>query len=387
MTKIKKRSVFIICLFVLINGFVYANKTLWKDHSFQQLDKEQFRRLEEGKEDPLFISKLIIEKANNRPSIYLINAYTVSGIVNKNKGFYVTALDNYLKASKISLELKDEGRYSASLNNIGIIYVLQENYSKAIYYFNKSLEIEAGRKDPLQKSIRYFNLGDCYKELGKYNEAIGFYTNSLLIENKLKNKVGIIYAQLGLAEVYLSIKRIADAEQALSEVEKMKGAFDSESKVLFLRMNGMLSKKKLQFDAAEKFFMEAKDLSERNELINEQVKVTQNLSELFELKKDYKKALKYSKEFLNLNNTLKSNHIKNQLEEMIYQQEIQQKELEIKYLKEQQELAKKNEKAVRKLRQFDIKIAIFSVLSMLAFVGIVVFGLRKMIRINKENDK
>lgn len=387
MTKEKKRSVFIICLFVLINGFVFANKSMWKDESFQQLDKEQFRRLEEGKEDPLFISKLIIEKANNRPSIYLINAYTVSGIVNKNKGFYVTALDNYLKASKISLELKDEGRYSASLNNIGIIYVLQENYSKAIYYFNKSLEIEEGRKDPLQKSIRYFNLGDCYKELGKYNEAIGFYTNSLLIENKLKNKVGIIYAQLGLAEVYLSTKRIADAEQALAEIEKMKDAFDSESKVLFLRMKGKLSKKKLEFEAAEKFFMEAKDLSERNELINEQVKVTQNLSELFELKKDYKKALKYSKEFLNLNNTLKSNHIKNQLEEMIYQQEIQQKELEIIYLKEQKELAKKNENAVRKLRQFDIKIAIFSVLSMLAFVGIVVFGLRKMIRINKENDK
>jgi tetratricopeptide (TPR) repeat protein len=387
MTKEKKRSVFIICLFVLINGFVFANKSMWKDESFQQLDKEQFRRLEKGKEDPLFISKLIIEKANNRPSIYLINAYTVSGIVNKNKGFYVTALDNYLKASKISLELKDEGRYSASLNNIGIIYVLQENYSKAIYYFNKSLEIEEGRKDPLQKSIRYFNLGDCYKELSKYNEAIGFYTNSLLIENKLKNKVGIIYAQLGLAEVYLSTKRIADAEQALAEIEKMKDAFDSESKVLFLRMKGKLSKKKLEFEAAEKFFMEAKDLSERNELINEQVKVTQNLSELFELKKDYKKALKYSKEFLNLNNTLKSNHIKNQLEEMIYQQEIQQKELEITYLKDQKELAKKNENAVRKLRQFDIKIAIFSVLSMLAFVGIVVFGLRKMIRINKENDK
>lgn len=387
MTKEKKYSVFIICLFVLINGFVFANKTKWKDESFQQLDKEQFRRLEDGKEDPLFISKLIIEKANNHPSIYLINAYTVSGIVNKNKGFYVTALDNYLKASKISLELKDEGRYSASLNNIGIIYVLQENYSKAIYYFNKSLEIEEGRKDPLQKSIRYFNLGDCYKELGKYNEAIGFYTNSLLIENKLKNKVGIIYAQLGLAEVYLSTKRIADAEQALSEVEKMNEAFNKESKVLFLRMKGMLSKKKLEFEAAEKFFMEAKDLSERNELINEQVKVTQNLSELFELKKDYKKALKYSKEFLNLNNTLKSNHIKNQLEEMIYQQEIQQKELEITYLKEQKELANKNENAVRKLRQFDIKIAIFSVLSMLAFVGIVVYGLRKMIRINKENEK
>jgi tetratricopeptide (TPR) repeat protein len=387
MIKEKYHSVFILCLFVFLNGLVFANKDLWKDQSFQQLDKEQFRRLEGGKEDPLFICKLIIEKANNRPSIYLINAYTVSGIVNKNKGFYVTALDNYLKASKISLELKDEGRYSASLNNIGIIYVLQENYKKAIYYFNKSLEIEENRKDPLQKSIRYFNLGDCYKELSKYNEAIGFYTNSLLIENKLKNEVGIIYAQLGLAEVYLSTKRIADAEQALSEIEKMKDAFDNESKVLFLRLKGKLSKKKLQFDAAEEFFMEAKDLSERNELINEQVKVTQNLSELFELKKDYKKALKYSKEFLNLNNTLKSNHIKNQLEEMIYQQEIQQKELEITYLKEQKELAKKNENAVRKLRQFDIKIAIFSVLSMLAFVGIVVFGLRKMIRINKENEK
>lgn len=387
MIKEKYHSVFILCLFVCLNGLVFANKDLWIDQSFKQLDKEQFRRLENGKEDPLFISNLIIEKSKNKPSIYLINAYTVCGIVNKNKGFYVTALDNYLKASKISLELKDQGRYSAALNNIGIIYILQENYSKAIYYFNKSLEIEENRKDPLQKSIRYFNLGDCYKELSKYNEAIGFYTNSLLIENKLKNKIGIIYAQLGLAEVYLSTKRIADAEQALLEIDKIKEAFDIESKVLFLRMNGLLSKKKNQFEVSEKFFMDAKDLSERNELVNEQVKIAQNLSELFELKGDYKKALNYSKEFLNLNNTLKSNHIKNQLEEMIYQQEIQQKELEISYLREQKELAKNNEKAVRKLRQFDIKIAVFSVLSMLAFVGIVAFGLRRMIRINKENDK
>lgn len=387
MHKLKRLSFTLFCLFVLSIGQLFANKALWKDLSFKQLDKEQFSRLESGKEDPLFISKLIIEKSNKKPSIYLINAYTVCGIINKNKGFYVTALDNYLKASKISLELKDQGRYSAALNNIGIIYILQENYSKAIYYFNKSLEIEEKRKDPLQKSIRYFNLGDCYKELGKYNEAIGFYTNSLLIENKLKNKVGIIYAQLGLAEVYLSTKRIADAEQALLEIEKMNDAFDVESKVLFLRMNGMLLKKKNQFELAETFFIQAKDISESNDLVNEQVKIAQNLSELFELKGDYKKALYHSKKFLNLNNTLKSNHIKNQLEEMIYQQEIQQKELEIKYLKEQQELAKNNEKAVRKLRQFDIKIAVFSVLSMLSFVGIVVFGLRRMIRINKENDK
>lgn len=371
-----------VLMLLLLNFFSsYGNKQLWADHSLQQLDQEQFRRLETGKENPEEIAQLIVRKSDGKKSIYLVNAYTVFGIINKNKGFYVSALNYYLKALSVSEQLNDQGRISASLNNIGIIYVLQENYSKAIEYFNKSLQLEEKRKDPLQKSIRYFNLGDCYKALRQYDEAIGFYTNSLLIEKREQSKLGELYAQLGLAEVYTHTGRTSDAERSLAAAAFLLDHADLEATALFYKLKGTFFSAEKNSAEAEKWLLKAQRFCNEHQLKNELLAIYLQLSQLYEEEDQYQKALDYCKRHLELNNQLKSNFVKNQLEDLTYQHAIQRKELEISVLKEERGLARKNAKAMKDLRRFDWRISFFSVFALFALITAVVLGIRKMIQV------
>ena len=174
----------------------------------RELDSIAFSSLENNASSVLEdANKLLAESLKSKPKFYRINAYTLLGIVNKDRGFYVTSLDFYLKALNTAEKLKDFPRQSACLNNIGSVYQLQGNYSQAIEYFNKSLAIEEKLNQPIQKSIRFYNIGECYKDLDSLDLALTYFNNSLLIEQKAKSNEGIVYAYLGIADVYIRIKR------------------------------------------------------------------------------------------------------------------------------------------------------------------------------------
>lgn len=348
-----------------------------------ELEKRAFEQLESGKGDPSEAALLIIQKADNKPSKYVINANTILGIVHKNRGHYISALEYYIKALDASEQLGDEGRVSASLNNIGIMYVLQENYSKAIYYFNRSLKIEEKLNQPLQKSIRLFNLGDCYKELEQYDEALGYYTNSLLIEKKEKNKLGVVYAELGMADVYTHTNRLTDAKATLEQVQKLLPEADLEAELLFYKLSGETAMAESRFADAENSLKKAEQFSWKHDLKNQLLDIYQLLAKLYSTNNQSDKAVIYYRKYIETAEQLQNNFVKNQLEDLTYQNKLKRKQLQIQYLKEQQTLAEKNAKAMRELRNYDWRIMIFSLVALLAVITAVFIGVRKLVQFNK----
>ena len=348
-----------------------------------ELEKLAFEQLESGQGNPSEPALLILQKAGNKPSKYVINANTILGIVHKNGGHYISALEYYIKALDASEQLGDEGRVSASLNNIGIMYVLQENYSKAIYYFNRSLKIEEKLNQPLQKSIRLFNLGDCYKELEQYDEALGYYTGSLLIEKKEKNKLGIIYAELGMADVYAHTHRLTDAKVTLKQVEGHLADADLEAELLFYKLSGETAMAENRFADAEMALKKAEQFSWKHDLKNQLPDIYQLLAKLYSSGNQPGKAVVYYRKYIETAEQLQNNFVKNQLEDLTYQNKLKRKQLQIKYLKEQQMLAEKNAKSMRELRNYDWKIMIFSLVALLAVITVVFIGVRKLVQLNK----
>lgn len=344
--------------------------------SSAQLDAELFRRLETAKGDPSEVAFEVIRRSGGKASIYLVNAYTVLGIVHKNKGYYVSALQDYLQALDAAEALKDNGRISAALNNIGIIYVLQENYPKAIDYFNKSLKLEEKLQNPLQKSIRLFNLGDCYYKSKQYEEALGFYTSSLLIERKEKNREGIVYAQLGLAGVYIQTNRLNDAQSTLASVD-LKFA-DPEAEVLSLKLQGEYALALGDSEVALNFLKKAAETSIQKDVKSELAPVYWLIAGIGDKTGNASLAAEYYRKYSELNRQLQSNLVKNQLEDLAYQHELERKQLEIKYLHKQRKLAEKNAQTLETLRSFDWRIAWFSSLALVALIIVVFLGVKKL---------
>lgn len=349
------------------------------EQELKRLDSIAFSSLEKNSASVLSDADKLLEKSLKlKPNFYRVNAYTIYGIVNKNRGFYVTSLDYYLKALNAAEQIKDIPRRSACLNNIGSVYQLQGNYNQAIDYFNKSLELEKELKNPLQQSIRYYNLGECYKDINSLDLALTYFNNSLIIEKNAKNNEGIVYAELGIADVYIRIKRWSDAEMVLESTAKRIKEDQIEEKIILHKLNGKLKKAKGDLSGALNEFIQGETISMNKNVKTNLLELVKLQIEIYEAQSDWSKAARKYKEYVRLNEEMNSLRIKNQLDDLNFRNELTKKQLEIELVQEERDLAKKNEKFEKDLRVYGQKITWFVVVLLIVCVGLIIFGVKKL---------
>ncbi|TNF46560.1 MAG: tetratricopeptide repeat protein [Bacteroidetes bacterium] len=370
------RSLLFSIFFSLTAFLTFAKKA--DDGVLRPLDSLAFQALESNSPDMLEKANAFLEKAlQYDPSFYRVNAYTLLGIIYKNRGFYVTSLDYYLKSYNEAVILKDDGRKSACLNNIGAVYQLQGKFDQAIEYFNRSLQIEKKLSNPLQTSIRYFNLGDCYKELDSLDLALNFFNNSLIIEKKFNNAEGIAYAKIGIADVYERYGNVIDAKRIIVELENKLSANLPDLKILYHLIKAKIFLQEGNSQAAENELKLAQSTSENNKIRTHLLEIFELQISILENRSDWKAVASKYKEYVKLNEELNSLSIKNQLDDLAYQNELKRKELEIKLVQEERDLAKKNERLEKDLRNFEQRLVIFIAGVLLIIVAIVVFTITK----------
>jgi len=347
--------------------------------NLRKLDSIAFTSLEKNAPSVMEdANKLLEESLKSKLSFYGINAYTLLGIVNKNRGFYVTSLDFYLKALNAAEQLNDTPRRSACLNNIGSVYQLQGKYNQAIEYFNLSLDLEKKLNQPLQKSIRYYNLGECYKDIDSLDLALTYFNNSLLIEQRNNNLEGIIYAKLGIANIYIRIKRYTDADIVLENIQKNIQTDQIEEKIIFHKLKGKLLIATGKNDEALNEFVKGEEISRKFNIRTHLLELIKLQIGYFESAEKWQKASSKYKEFVHMNEELNSLHIKNQLDDLSFQNEISKKQLEIELVQEEKDLAKKNGKFEKELRFFEQKITWFTIALLIFVIGLIVFGMKKL---------
>lgn len=346
----------------------------------QKLNNRAFQAYENHDDSSLFIAEQFSSFANGTNTLYEINAQTLLGILNKERGYYVSALNNYLKALNVAQNIGDSGRESACLNNIGSLYQLQDNFERAKDYFLKSLQLEDSLDQPLQKSIRYFNLGDVYKEQDSLEIALVYFNNSLRIEQKLNNSEGVIYALLGIAEVYIEFGRLNDANMELDRVNEMLSSSASEEHILYHYLKGKVLNASAEIDLALNELNKALQISSVQNIKVHIGKILLEKIDVLKKIKDFRELSEAYDSYIQLTDELNNTTIKNQLEDLTYQNEINKKELEISMIKEERDLARKNEKLKEDINAYSSRIIWFLVLAIVgifAFVFYVVKGLSK----------
>jgi tetratricopeptide (TPR) repeat protein len=349
------------------------------DPELKRLDSMAFQALENNDPSVSRKAKALLEASQRKgESLYSVNAHTILGIVNKEKGYYLTSINHYLKALNSAEKLNDLGRVSACYNNIGGVYLLQENYVVACDYFNKSLAIEEKLKKPLQKSIRYYNLGDAYSKMDSFDLALSYFTNSLLIEERLKNPEGIIYAELGIAEVYLKLNRVEDCQGLLTKISKSIGTRQIEENILHELLQGKVFLQQNKLDLALQSFNLAESQSLANNFRIHLLDIYLNQIEVHKQSANWQRAVKTYERYVALKEELNTTKIKNQLEDLTFRNELTKKELEIKLIQEEKQLAEKNEKMEKNASKQSRKIVWFLIISLFLLFGLIFVGIRKI---------
>jgi tetratricopeptide (TPR) repeat protein len=349
------------------------------DEQLEKLDSAAFVALENNEVDAFQKANNLLQKSlDSKLSIYRVNAYTILGIISKNRGYYLSSLDYYLKALAASKALNDQRRVSACLNNIGTVYQLQRNFSKAIEYFYQSVELEKKFNDQLQMSIRYYNLGECYKDIDSLDIALSYFNNSLIIEKKKRNNEGIVYAELGIADVYLKIGRPKDAHPILNKVEKRIQKDQIEEKIIFLKLMSNYFIAIKQYDQAFIRIDKAIELSEKSELRNRLPELLKIQMGLLEIKHDFERATMVYKKFVRLTEQLNDKNVQDRLDDLTFRNELVKKQLEIDLVEEERNRATENEEKERLLRVYTQKMVFFVLFLLLFVFGLIVFGIRKI---------
>lgn len=145
--------------------------------------------------------------------------YSLQAHLNERNKDYDKALENRFKAINIYQSQKNLSFELHEINNIGVLYSLQNKYKKAIEQFNRSLELSILIGDRKMKKEAYYNLSQTYLKMDNYKESLSYLQQF----NTLKDSIFNITTSQQIAELeekYESERKEKEIFQLQTENEK-----------------------------------------------------------------------------------------------------------------------------------------------------------------------
>jgi serine phosphatase RsbU (regulator of sigma subunit) len=129
------------------------------------------------------------------------------GVIYRNKGSYLQALQDDLDALKIYQELGDKKGTATMLGNIGVVYMSEGgNNPKALEYDFKALAIYLELGDKIGISRNLGNIGIAYHDMGNDAEALKYAKNSLQLHQEIEDNQGIAINLSSIGALYYKEK-------------------------------------------------------------------------------------------------------------------------------------------------------------------------------------
>jgi len=327
------------------------------------------RRLERLDEALELITKAdAIAKRNNFISErkFILNAMA---IIYSNKAQYDLALDCNFQSLLIREAEGDLSEVSITLHNIGFVYFKLKNYKRALEYFNKSLKIKKEINDDYDQTKLLINIGLSEVYLGEYKESIDHFEDAFALcnnqcsdEEKIGGEFGFGVAYFNIEKLDLSLEHFNTSYSLAKKNENHR--FQSEN-LLYL---GRISMKLGSFKDAEKSLNDAEAIASEagyNQLL---IDIYKESFRLYSFKKDDKNEIRYQKKYIELNDSLISLDLVNNI--AMIQAGFEERQ-NVKTIREQDEVLKLKEVLLTKARAqyfFILTITILSILLTFVFV-------------------
>ncbi len=168
------------------------------------------------------------------------------------------ALKYFKKSYIIASDENDSVAICNVLNNIGIVFWRENNLDSSFYYIHESMLISRNLNDSLGLVSSFNNLGMLQTELGNEKRALGYYNQALMLAKKLNDKWEIANILNNMCNLNMRLGMLDEVEMYLKEAIKI----STEIKSSLLESDSYL-----------------------------------NLSEYYQMTKDYENSLKAFKQY------------------------------------------------------------------------------------------
>ena len=265
----------------------------------------------------------------------VFNSLYYMGFSNQRMGNMEKAIDYNMRAYEVSQSLQRLDLQSSILNNIGNIYMVNDEDSIAVVYFEKSVEIEKnlGESRRSQLAVRLGNVSTAYMKLGRCEDAISAAEEGLRIDKEIgrPNKIAIRLNQLG--DVYVACGRQQDAIQcereAYSYFDKAGSRYGMS---IVLHSLGKMYEKDSNIDSALYYFHKSLECAE---IIDNKLLIQEISKSLYNIYKDTnpRLAVDYYEQYVNIKDSIFNEKNQKMLNDFQVRYSTREKDLEIELYK------------------------------------------------------
>ena len=139
------------------------------------------------------------------------------GIIYRIQGDQSKARDHHEDSAAIYREIGNQLGEANALGNIGVAYGSQDDWPKAMSYFQQAFVIHRLIGDRLQEAHGLGNIGSSYLKLGEFGKAEGPLQQALAIEREIGDRRGEAQDLGNLGSVYMSLREYAKGRDHLHQ--------------------------------------------------------------------------------------------------------------------------------------------------------------------------
>ncbi len=283
----------------------------------------------------------IFEEIDDKEGI--ANMLSNLGVIYNNQGYDARALSMYLKSLKLAEEITDTLRTITALNNIGLLYSKQKDTENlALEYYLQAWQLSESIEYNHGVGTSSINLGELYIKQKKYSDALVAEERSLAAF-RLENSVSVTNPLIQIGKIYVTLEEYDAAkvylEEALKIAEKFGAKLEMTRALLGLaEAYYETSDNEMALQANKRALKIATDLGIQYEMMSAKTGLARTNAKISEFENAYillneaivLKDSIFTKENQEQLNNLRVQH---EIENMLQENEILKKDIEIKEIK------------------------------------------------------
>jgi signal transduction histidine kinase len=279
------------------------------------------------------------------------------GILYKDIGELKKALE--VLTVSVNISEKHGISNSIALNNIATIYFTQENYKKALEYYQQAIEVEeANPKSNRRTIIQYLiNIASLYIKISNLDEADKIYSKTFQYCEENNEMEFLVQSLKGLAILYLEKEEYTNSETYLSRAINLSkeinyGVHLVDLSLYLAEVFEKTERSILQLNSLKYALNVAQESHKSKEML-----VYENLHDFYFGKGDIKEAYEVLKTMYKLN---KQNFLKEKEENLLEMQEKFESAQKDKLIKQEKEFSDTLKEKNQKLAELNDDLAQFN---------------------------
>jgi signal transduction histidine kinase len=169
----------------------------------------------------------------------------------------------YLKHLLLAEELGSESEMFFAINNIGNLYLNQEDWNNALKYALRNLPYAESKGLPDQKAYAYTNLGRCYSGLQQYDKAMEYFNKALHFQYLRKDTARIVSILSEIANIHFLRNHDEQSLQTHRRVIALVSQIDERTLPKTLAQMAIIYQRRNNIDSSNHYARQAAEASLR----------------------------------------------------------------------------------------------------------------------------